>query len=62
MLDAKKALELAQDNYATWGQYVVETTTLEELQEQLEDFDTLEQWVEVRERVADAYREIEKMY
>jgi hypothetical protein len=48
---------LAQDNYETWGQYIVECYTDEELKESLVDYDTLEEWVEIRKRVAEIYEE-----
>ena len=48
---------LAQDNYETWGQYIVECYTDDELKESLVDYDTLEEWVEIRKRVAEIYEE-----
>ena len=57
-----EAKELAQDNYETWGQYVVECYEDSELAESLEDFDTLEDWIEVRIRVAGVYAEREAFY
>ena len=51
------AKNLAQDNYETWGQYIVECYTDEELKESLVDYDTLEEWVEIRKRVAEVYEE-----
>ena len=52
-----KAKKLAQENYMSWGQYVIECYEDSELQESLESFDTLEDWIEVRIRVADVYAE-----
>lgn len=57
-----EAKELAQDNYETWGQYVVECYEDSELAESLEGFDTLEDWIEVRIRVAGVYAEREAFY
>jgi hypothetical protein len=57
-----EAKELARDNYETWGQYIVECYEDSELAESLESFDTLEDWVEVRIRVADVYAEREAFY
>lgn len=48
---------LSEDNYETWGQYIVECYTDEELKESLVDYDTLEKWIEIRKRVADVYEE-----
>ena len=52
-----KVKKLAQDNYETWGQYVVECYTDEELREDLSDFSTVEEWVDVRISVANILEE-----
>jgi len=52
-----KAKNLAQDNYETWGQYIVECYTDEELTENLSDFDTIEEWVDIRKSVANVIEE-----
>ena len=57
-----EAKELANDNYETWGQYVVECYEDSELAESLESFDTLEDWIEVRIAVAEVYGEREAFY
>jgi hypothetical protein len=57
-----EAKELARDNYESWGQYIVECYEDSELAESLESFDTLEDWVEVRIRVAGVYAEREAFY
>ena len=57
-----EAKELANDNYETWGQYIVECYEDSELAESLESFDTLEDWVEVRIAVAEVYSEREAFY
>ena len=49
--------KLAQDNYETWGQYVVECYSDEELREDLSDFSTVEEWIEVRISVANILEE-----
>ena len=59
IVEAKK---LAQDNYESWGQYVVECYEDSELKESLESFDTLEDWIEVRIAVAEVYAEREAFY
>ena len=59
MLDAKEAMKVAQQNYETWGHYIVETRTLDELQEDLQGFNNLEEWIYARERVAEIHQEIE---
>ena len=52
-----EAKKLANDNYESWGQYIVECYEDSELAESLEDFDSLEEWVEVRIRIADTIEE-----
>lgn len=52
-----RAKKLAQDNYETWGQYVVECYTDEELTEDLSDFSTLEEWIDIRISVANVLEE-----
>ena len=59
IVEAKK---LAQDNYESWGQYIVECYEDGDLKESLESFDTLEDWIEVRIRVAGVYAEREAFY
>lgn len=59
IVEAKK---LANDNYESWGQYIVECYEDGDLKESLESFDTLEDWVEVRIRVAGVYAEREAFY
>ena len=49
--------KLAQDNYETWGQYVVECYSDEELRQDLSDFSTVEEWIEVRISVANILEE-----
>jgi hypothetical protein len=57
-----KAKKLANDNYETWGQYIVECYEDSELAESLEDFDSLEEWIEVRISIANIYEEREAFY
>jgi hypothetical protein len=57
-----KAKKLANDNYETWGQYIVECYEDSELAESLEDFDSLEDWIEVRISIANIYEEREAFY
>ncbi len=59
IVEAKK---LSQDNYESWGQYVVECYEDSELAESLESFDTLEDWIEVRIAVAEVYAERAAFY
>ena len=51
-----KAKKLAQDNHETWGQYIVEAYTDDELVLDLAHFNTLEEWVSVH-RVANILEE-----
>ena len=57
-----EAKKLTNDNYETWGQYVVECYEDSELVESLKDFDSLEEWVEVRISIANIYEEREAFY
>jgi hypothetical protein len=57
-----KAKKLANDNYETWGQYIVECYEDSELAESLEDFTSLDEWVEVRISIANIYEEREAFY
>jgi hypothetical protein len=57
-----KAKKLANDNYETWGQYIVECYEDSELAESLEDFNSLDEWVEVRISIANIYEEREAFY
>lgn len=59
IVEAKK---LAQDNYESWGQYIVECYEDSELAESLEDFDSLDEWVEVRISIANIYDERTAFY
>ena len=54
IVEAKK---LAQDNYESWGQYIVECYTDEELKADLADYTTIEEWVDFRIRIADTIEE-----
>lgn len=58
----EKAKKLAMENYETWGHWVVEAYTDEELLDDLKDFGTVEEWVEIRKRVAEVYRERENFW
>ena len=59
IVEAKK---LAQDNYESWGQYIVECYGDSELAESLKDFDSLDEWIEVRISIANIYEEREAFY
>ena len=59
IVEAKK---LAQDNYESWGQFIVECYDDNELKESLESFDNLEDWIEVRIAVAEVYADREAFY
>lgn len=54
-----EAKKLANENYSDWGQWVIECLDDEELHEEILDYDTIEDWVEMRVGVADAHRDIE---
>jgi hypothetical protein len=51
--------QMAEDNYDSWGQYVVECYTDKELVKDLADFNTLEEWVDIRIAVAEVIAERE---
>ena len=55
----QKARQLARNDYNTWGQYVIECYTNDELHEDLEEFHSLAKWIEIRKEVAAYHREIE---
>jgi len=57
-----EAKKLANDNYESWGQYIVECYEDSELAESLEDFNSLEEWVEVRISIANVLEEREAFY
>ena len=54
-----EARKLSEENYSTWGQYIVEATTDEELVDDLQDHTSLKDWVDTRERVADVLQDRE---
>lgn len=55
-----EAKRLANVNYSTWGQWVVETMTDAEIAELLEDCNNdINEFVDLRIRVAGYYNEIE---
>ena len=54
----ERAKALATEHYSTWGQWVIECLDDADLEKQLEEYDSLENWVEIRERVADAHEEL----
>lgn len=55
-----EAKRLANVNYSTWGQWVVETMTDAEIAELLEDCNNdINEFVDLRIRVASYYNEIE---
>lgn len=53
---AKKA---AQDHYNTWGQFVIECMTDNEIEASLFDL-TLEEWIKIREDVGGYFQDIER--
>lgn len=57
-----KAKQLSLDNYETWGQWVVECMEDKELEEDLRDFENLDDWVEIQERVGKVYEERENLW
>ena len=54
MANAKK---LAQENYESWGQWIVEGYGDEELAQDLADHASLDEWVDIRISVAEIHRE-----
>lgn len=57
----QKAKELAEENYSEWGQWVVECMTDEEVQEDIGN-STIEEWVEIRKKIARICEEREKAW
>lgn len=57
-----KAEKLAYENYETWGNWVVECFTAEELAEDLKRHASLEAWVKHREDLAGIYDERSKAW
>jgi hypothetical protein len=55
----EQAKKLAMDNYDSWGQFVIECMTDNEIEASLFDL-TLEEWVKIREDVGGYFREIER--
>jgi len=53
----KEAKRRAEENYPTWGNYVVEAYTDEELTAELADHRSLSDWVTTRRRVASVFEE-----
>ena len=41
----------------TWGHWIVECYDDDEVAENLADFDSLEEWIDIRIRVAEVHRE-----
>lgn len=56
------AKALANQNYETWGQYVVECYTDDDLIADLQDFQDLAEWMDVRVRVGEVYAERDTNY
>lgn len=57
-----KAKKLANDNYESWGHWVVECFGDKELAEDLSDFETLEEWVDIRIAIAGIHEERSAMF
>jgi hypothetical protein len=57
-----KAKKLSEENYETWGQWVVECMTDEELQAELEEFETFQAWLDIRITVGLIYEERQSEY
>ena len=59
----EQAKKLAEDNYSTWGQWVVECMGMKEITASFQRYDesgemTLNEWVEIREAVGDHHQDI----
>lgn len=54
----EKAKKLAEENYETWGQWVIECMSDSEILKSIGD-QSLEEWVGIQEAVASVYREVE---
>lgn len=55
----ENAIKLASDNYSEWGQWVIECMSKKEIEDDLAEFDTLEDWVYIKKTVGSVYRDIE---
>lgn len=59
----ERAKALATEHYSTWGQWVIECLDDADLEKELElekEYNDLKEWVEIRERIADAHEETER--
>jgi hypothetical protein len=54
----EKAKRLAEENYESWGQWVIECMSDSDILKSI-GTQTLEEWVEIQESVAGIYREVE---
>jgi hypothetical protein len=52
-----KAKRLANENYESWGHWIVEAYSDDELSEHLGEFESLEKWVDVRISIAEIHEE-----
>jgi hypothetical protein len=59
MIELTEAKRLAEENYSTWGQWVIECYTDQELQDELDEHASLKDWVEFRKTLASIYEERE---
>lgn len=57
----EEAQALAEENYSTWGQYIIECYNFEDIRQNLLDYKgrpyKMEAWIEMRKRVADIHQE-----
>lgn len=58
-ITVRTAREIAQKNYATWGQWVIETMEDKDILEDLAGHSTLGSWVRYRKDVYSRIKEIE---
>ena len=54
----EKAKRLAEENYESWGQWVIECMSDSDILDSI-GTQTLEEWAELQESVAGIYREVE---
>jgi hypothetical protein len=58
MKDWEKGKKLAMENYETWGQWVIECMTDEEIAEDIAEHESFKEWVEIRIIVGEHHQEI----
>lgn len=57
MIQLNNAKAKALENYDTWGQWVIECYEDSELIEELNNFNSIEDWIKLRIDIASVYQE-----